>query len=198
MKNKFTFKKAYLLSLVPLVFTGLYLISMIFCSDAILYFTEYGFTPAVYLALAILIGTIALWAYCGVLFSRSKTKIGVSVLIANVIPILTTAIFLVMYAVYKYNGSEDLFVMAQLIGCLGTGSFGILSEVAYMIFSVSVVMQVFISFTACILVFMMGYAIGGPVEGKKKDKEKIAAELERERQKKAEKKANRSGKNLIK
>jgi hypothetical protein len=194
MKNKFTFKKAYLLSLVPLVFTGLYLISMIFCSDAILYFAEYGFTPAVYLALAILIGTIALWAYCGVLFSRSKTKIGVSVLIANVIPILTTAIFLVMYAVYKYNGSEDLFAMAQLIGCLGTGSFGILSEVAYMIFSVSVVMQVFISFTACILVFMMGYAIGGPVEGKKKDKEKIAAELERERQNKAERKAKRSGK----
>ena len=59
MKNKFIFKKVYLLSLVPLLSTALYLVSMIFCSDAILYFAEYGFTPPVYLALAILLGVIA-------------------------------------------------------------------------------------------------------------------------------------------
>ncbi|MBQ2988643.1 MAG: hypothetical protein IKM00_10700 [Clostridia bacterium] len=191
MKNKFTFKKVYLLSLVPLLSTALYLVSMIFCSDAILYFAEYGFTPAVYLALAILIGVIVLWAYCGVLFSRSNTKIGVSVLIANAIPILTTLIFMVLYIIYKYSGSEALFTVAELIGCLGTGAFGILSEVAYMLFSVSTLMQIFISFVACILVFMMGYAIGGPVEGKKKDKAAIAAELERDRQRKEQRKAQR-------
>ena len=194
MKNKFTFKKVYLLSLVPLISTALYLVSMAFCSDAILYFPEYGFTPAVYLALAILLAATALWAYCGFLFSRSKTKIGISVLIANIIPILTTLVFFILYIVYKSNASESLFAVAQLIGCLGTGAFGILSEIAYMIFRVSVVMQIFISFAACILIFMMGYAIGGPIEGKKKDKEKIAAELERDRQKKAEKKAQRQKK----
>ena len=194
MKNKFTFKKVYLLSLVPLISTALYLVSMAFCSDAILYFPEYGFTPAVYLALAILLAATALWAYCGFLFSRSKTKIGISVLIANIIPILTTLVFFILYIVYKSNASESLFAVAQLIGCLGTGAFGILSEIAYMIFRVSVVMQIFISFAACILIFMMGYAIGGPIEGKKKDKEKIAAELERDRRKKAEKKAQRQKK----
>ena len=194
MKNKFTFKKVYLLSLVPLISTALYLVSMAFCSDAILYFPEYGFTPAVYLALAILLAATALWAYCGFLFSRSKTKIGISVLMANIIPILTTLVFFILYIVYKSNASESLFAVAQLIGCLGTGAFGILSEIAYMIFRVSVVMQIFISFAACILIFMMGYAIGGPIEGKKKDKEKIAAELERDRRKKAEKKAQRQKK----
>ena len=50
MKNKSTFKKVYLLSLVPLLSIGLYLVSMVFCSDAILYFAEYGFTSEVYLA----------------------------------------------------------------------------------------------------------------------------------------------------
>ena len=182
MKNKFIFKKVYLLSLVPLLSTALYLVSMIFCSDAILYFAEYGFTPPVYLALAILLGVIALWAYCGFLFSRSNTKIGISVLIANAIPILTTAVFLVCYIIHKANGSESLFAAAELIGCLGTGAFGIISEIIYMLFNVSVLLQVFISFSACVLVFMMGYAIGGPIEGKKKDKEAIAAELARDKQ----------------
>jgi len=189
MKNKFTFKKVYLLSLVHLVSIALYLVSMIFCSDAILYFPEYGFTPAVYLALGILLATIALWAYCGFLFSRSKTGIGVSVLIANAIPILTTAIFLVLYVVYKATASESLFAAAELIGCLGCGSFGILSEVFYMLFQVSPLMQVFISFAACILVFMMGYAVGGPVEAKTKDKDKIRAELEADRKRREAKKS---------
>ena len=194
MKNKFIFKKAYLLSLVPLVSIGLYLVSMIFCSDAILYFTEYGFTPAIYLALGILVANTALWAYCGFLFQRSKTNIGISVLIFNAIPILTTVAFFVLYIVYKNTASEGLYELAQLIGCLGTGAFGIISEVSYMLFATSVFMQVFISFAACILVFMMGYAIGGPIEAKKKDKEKIAAELEKDKQRRQAKKSHRKKK----
>ena len=194
MKNKFNFKAVYLLSLVPLLSIALYLISMVFCSEAILYFAEYGFTTPVYIALGILLGMTALWAYCGLRFSRSGVKIGISVLIANAIPILTTAVFFVLYIVYKSNGSEDLFAIAQLIGCLGTGAFGIVSEIVYMIFSVSVLLQVFIGFAVCILVFMLGYAIGGPVDRKVKDKEKIAAELEKDRQRKAQRKTKTSKK----
>ena len=194
MKNKFTFKKVYLLSLVPLASIGLYLVSMIFCSDAILYFAEYGFTPAIYLALGILIANTALWAYCGFLFQRSKTNIGISVLIFNAIPILTTVTFVVLYIIYKSNASEGLYELAQLIGCLGTGAFGIISEISYMLFATSVFMQIFISFAACILVFMMGYAIGGPIEAKKKDKDKIAAELEKDKQRRQAKKSHRKKK----
>ena len=179
MKNKPAFKKVYLLSLVPLLSIGLYLVSMVFCSDAILYFAEYGFTSEIYLALGILLATIAIWAYSGFLFSRSKTQIGVATLIANFIPILSTATFFVLYLVYKANGSEKLFEVAQLIGCLGNGAFGIISEVVYMLASTTtVLMQVFISFASCVLVFMLGYALGGPIEAKTKDKAKIAAELE--------------------
>ena len=184
MKNKFIFKKVYLLSLVPLLSIAVYLASMIFCSDAILYFPETGFTSEIYLALGILIGSIALWAYCGFLFSRSNVKIGYSVLIANAIPILSTAAFFVLYIIYLSNGSEPVFEIAQLIGCLGSGAFGIVSEVVYMLFSVSVLLQVFISFAVCVIVFMLGYAIGGPIEAKRKDKEKIAAELAKKSKKK--------------
>ena len=189
MKNKFTFKAVYLLSLVPLVSIGLYLVSMAFCSDAILYFAEYGFTPEIYLALGILIAQIALWAFCGFLFSRSKTKLSVSVLVANLIPILATLTFFALYIVYKSNGSEKLYELAQLIGCLGNGAFGIISEVVYMLFAnISVMIQVFISFCSCIIVFMLGYAVGGPITAGAKDKEKIAAELERKKQRKNKKK----------
>ena len=188
MKNKFNFKKVYLLSLVPLLLIGLYLVSLVFCSDAILYFVEYGFTEEVYLALGILIGAIAIWGFCGFLFSRSGVKIGISVLIANAIPIVCTAVFFIMYIVYKVNGSEKLFEVAQVIGGLGSGAFGIIGEIVYMIFSISVMLQVCLSFAFCLLVFVLGYAIGGPIEGKKKDKEKIAAELEMEKQHKQNRK----------
>ena len=188
MKDKFTFKKIYLLALVHLISIGLYLVSMVFCSDAILYFVEYGFTAEIYLALGIFLSMTVLWAYCGFLFSRSKTPIGISVLIGNAIPILTTAIFFILYIVYKANGSEDLLSVAGLIGGLGVGSFGILGEVVFMIFAdTSTLLQIFISFAACVIVFMLGYAVGGPVA--RKDKSEVIKELEEERLRKEKKKA---------
>jgi len=191
MKNKFTFKKIYLLALVHLVSIGLYLVSMAFCSDAILYFVEYGFTPEIYLALAIFLSVTALWGYCGFLFSRSKTPIGISVLIGNAIPILTTGIFLILYIIYKFNASEALLNVASLIGGLGTGAFGILGEVIFMIFAdTSTLLQIFISFAACVIVFMLGYAVGGPVA--RKDKSAVIKELEEERLRKEQKKAKKA------
>ncbi len=187
MKNNFTFKKVYLLSLVPLLSIALYLVSIAFCSDAIMYFVEYGFQPEVYLALGIFLSMAVLWAFCGFLFSRSKVSIGASVLIGNAVPILTTGIFLILYVVYKFNASEDLFAIAQVIGGLGTGTFGILSEIIFMIFSnTSVLLQVAISFAACIIFFMLGYAVGGPVA--RKDKKEIIEKMEQERLRKEQKK----------
>jgi len=187
MKNNFTFKKVYLLSLVHLVSIALYLVSIAFCSDAIMYFAEYGFTGEIYLALAIFISTAVLWAYCGFLFSRARVSIGKSVLIGNAIPITAIAIFFILYVIYKFNASEQLFAVAELIGGLGTGAFGILSEIVFMIFSnTSALLQVAISFAACIIVFMLGYVIGGPVE--RKDKKEIVEKMERERLRKEQKK----------
>ncbi len=189
MKNKFTFKKVYLLSFVPLLSTLLYLVSIVFCSDAILYFVEYGFTAEIYLALGIFFFMAALWGYCGFRFSRSKTPIGLSILIGNAIPILTTGIFFILYILNKLIGSEALLDIAGLIGGLGTGAFGILGEIIFMIFSqTSTLLQIFISFAACVIVFMLGYAVGGPIARKEKDKTAIAAELEEERRRKERKK----------
>ena len=183
MKNKSVFKKVYLLSLIPLLSIALYLVSLVFCSDAILYFVEYGFTAEVYLALGIFLSMVAFWAYCGFLFSRSKVALGRSVLIANALPILATGIFFVLYVVYKINGSEDLFAIAELIGGLGNGAFGILGEIIFMIFNISVLFQVFISFGVCMVVFMLGYAIGGPIA--RKDKQAMIEKMEQEKSKQA-------------
>ena len=170
MKNKSAFKKVYLLSLIPLFSIALYLISIVFCSDAILYFVEYGFTAEVYLALGIFLSVAALWVYCGFRFSKEKVAFGPSVLIANALPILTTGIFVVLYVIYKINGSEDLFAIAELIGGLGVGTFGILGEIIFMIFSTSVLFQISISFAVYVILFMFGYAIGGPIARKEKQR----------------------------
>ena len=162
---------------------ALYLVSLVFCSDAILYFVEYGFTAEVYLALGIFLSMVAFWAYCGFLFSRSKVALGRSVLIANALPILATGVFFVLYVVYKINGSEDLFAIAELIGGLGNGTFGILGEIIFMIFNISVLFQVFISFGVCMVVFMLGYAIGGPIA--RKDKQAMIEKMEQEKSKHA-------------
>ena len=187
MKNKFEFKKVYLLSLIPVLSIALYLVSIVFCSDAILYFADYGFQPEVYLALGIFFGMAVLWAYCGFRFSRAKVSIVTSVLVGNAIPILTTGIFLVLYVVYKANASEDILAIAELIGGLGTGTFGILGEIIFMIFSkTSTLLQVAIAFSACMISFLLGYVIGGPVA--RKDKKAIIEKMEKERLLKEQKK----------
>ena len=187
MKNKSIFKKVYLLSLIPLLSIAIYLISIAFCSDAILYFKEYGFQPEVYLALFLFLAMAVLWSYCGSRFSRAKVSIGLSVLIANAIPILTTAVFFVLYIMNEFNPSENLFAAAQLIGGLGTGTFGILGEIVFAFaHTISALLQVAISFAACIIFFMLGYAVGGPVA--RKDKQEIIKKMEQERLRKDQKK----------
>ncbi|MBQ3489893.1 MAG: hypothetical protein IJA86_04820 [Clostridia bacterium] len=180
-KNKFTFKKVYLLSLVPILFVLLYLVHLIFFSEALWYFVEYGFTSEIYMALGLFLAMAVLWTFCGFWFARSKVAFGPAVLIANAIPILSTAVFLVLYIIYKSNGSEELLSFAELIGGLGIGTFGIISELIFSIFEISILFQIFIGFAVCVVLFMLGYAIGGPITRKKKDKETILTELEQER-----------------
>ena len=51
-------------------------------------------------------------------------------------------------------------------------------------------LQIFISFAACVIVFMLGYAVGGPVA--RKDKSAVIKELEEERLRKEQKKAKKA------
>jgi hypothetical protein len=90
-------------------------------------------------------------------------------LIGNFLPILTTLAYLVLYIVAKFAESAVILDTASVIGALGTGVFGVVGAVFYALTPFSIeLLQVFVSFIFEILVFVVGYSIGGSVYKKKK------------------------------
>ncbi len=161
-KEKFVFKKVYLLSLIPILSVALYLAMM-----------AGGLVEEVYLWTAIaLIAMSVAWSACGFLFARSRVTLMQSVLIANFFPILTTAAYFVLYVIGVFGESELLMNVASVIGALGTGVFGVTGVIFYALAPFSIeFLQIFLSLAVELIVFVVGYSIGGSV-GKKKKTEK--------------------------
>ena len=165
-KNSF-WKNVYLLSLVPLVSIVIYLGMLMGLTDSILYIPDNGFTVEAFLSMLILLAMTFVWAFCGFLFSRSRVSIFPAVIIANAIPIVTTVVYFVLYIVYKFCESDTVLGIAEVIGGLGTGIFGILSEFIYLLVPFSMTLwQVFINFAFQIIVFVVGYSIGASMRKK--------------------------------
>ncbi|MBQ8497906.1 MAG: hypothetical protein IJ489_10710 [Clostridia bacterium] len=159
MKEKFCWKNVYLLALVPVVSVLLYLgMLMSGLLDTI------GVLTVVFL-----VAMSIVWGACGFVFSRARVTLFHSVWIANLIPILTTAAYLILYVVYKFVESEALYNVTSIIGALGTGIFGVVGAVFYALAPFSLeLLQVLISFIFQIIVFAVGYSIGASVGKKKK------------------------------
>lgn len=159
MKEKFTWKNVYLLALVPVVSVLLYLGMLM---SGLL--DEIGALTVGFLVLMSIV-----WGACGFVFSRSRVTLFQSVWIGNLLPILTTAAYFILYIVYKFSESEALYDITSIIGALGTGVFGVVGAVFYALTPFSLeLLQVFISFIFQILVFIVGYSIGASVGKKKK------------------------------
>lgn len=158
MKEKFVWKNVYLLALVPIVSVLLYLGML-----------AGGLLEEIYVwTVVALVGMSAAWAACGFLFSRARVTLFHSVCIGNLLPILTTAVYLVLYVVCKFVESEALLNVASVIGALGTGVFGVVGAVFYALTPFSLeLLQVFVSFIFQVIVFVVGYSIGASTVKKK-------------------------------
>ena len=163
MKQKFIWKNVYLLALVPIVSVFLYLAML-----------AGGLLEEIYIWTVVALVLMSLvWGACGFLFSRSRVTAFQAILIGNIFPILTTTAYFLLYVISKFAESEALFDIASVIGGLGTGVFGTIGNIFYVLTPFSLeLLQVFVSLAFEIIVFLVGYSIGGSIGKKKKSAKK--------------------------
>ncbi len=154
-------KPVYLTALFPLASTALYLALMGLSTTE-----DFGF--GVLAIIGFLAVTVA-WGFIGLLFAKSKVLLFPATLIANIIPIITTIVYAVLFCISQVTESDAMLETAEIIGGLGTGFFGILGTLLYALIPLAL-FEVFINFGFSILVFIIGYSIGasGASRGKKK------------------------------
>lgn len=158
--KKQIFKPIYLTALFPLLSTVLYLMLMGLSTSE-----DFGFSA---FAIIGFIAVTAAWGYIGALFAKTRNLLLPSVVIAHIIPIITTVIYTILYLVAQFNESTELEDIAIVIGGLGTGFFGILGTLLYALIPLSL-FEVYINFVYSILVFIIGFAIGASSIGKKSE-----------------------------
>ena len=161
-QEKFIFKKAYFLALVPVLSIVLYLGML-----------AGGLLEEIYLWTVIsLIAMSVIWVGAGFLFARSRVTLLQSIMIGNLLPIISTLVYFVLYVIGIFGESEPLMDLASIIGALGTGVFGVAGAAFYALTPFSMeLLQVLVSLALEIIVFVIGYSIGGSI-GKKKKTEK--------------------------
>lgn len=158
-------KSVYFFALFPILSVGLYLLLMVlgqaedFAVGGILAF----------------IAVTAFWGFVGSLFARARLTLGKSLFIANAIPLLTTAVYTVLYVIARFSDSEPILNAAEVIGGLGTGIFGILGTMLYAIIPVASkisLFEVYINIVFMLVVFAVGFSIGTSSHSGKKTAEK--------------------------
>ena len=156
-QHKNSGKLIYLLALLPVLSTGLYLLLM-----------SVGQTENfAVLGILVFLVAIAIWGICGALFARSGIPFIKSALIGNAFPILCGVVYTILYVIATFAESEAILNVAEIIGGLGTGMFGIFGTLLYMVIPLSL-FEVYINLVFCLLVFGIGYAIGISGRAKKK------------------------------
>ena len=157
--NQKKFKPMYLSALIPIASIIFYLAMMIA-----------GLADAFNLIALVVFLATAGWSAVGAWFARAKNTFTKSVLIANAIPFLCSVVYLALYLIAKVTIVEEevnltgeviitLLDVAEIIGGLGTGLFGLLSTWLYAFGDLGF-FEVWINLVYSILVFAVGYALG--------------------------------------
>ena len=173
--NQKTFKPIYLSALIPLASIVLYLIMMVL-----------GLADAFnFIALIVFLAATVGWGAVGAWFAKTKNTFTRSALIAYALPLLCTAVYVILYLIAKVTVVEEevnltgeviitLLDVAEIIGGLGTGLFSLLSTWLYSFADLGF-FEVLINLVYSIVAFAVGFAIGSSVKPKKKDSVKAVA-----------------------
>lgn len=158
----------YLSALIPIASIALYLGMMIA-----------GFADAFnFIALIVFLAATVGWGAIGAWYAKTKNTFTKSVLIANAIPLLCTVVYVILYAIAQVTVIEEevnltgeviitLLDVAEIIGGLGTGLFGLLSTWIYAFVDLGF-FEVLINLVYSILAFAVGYALGVSFKPNKK------------------------------
>ena len=166
--NQKMFKPMYLSALIPIASIALYLVMMIL-----------GLADAFNLiALVVFLAATVGWGAVGAWFAKTKNTFTKSVLIANAIPLLCAMVYVILYIIAQMTVIEEevnltgeviitLLDVAEIIGGLGTGLFGLLSTWLYAFGDLGF-FEVLINLVYSILAFAVGYALGVSFKPNKK------------------------------
>lgn len=166
--NQKMFKPMYLSALIPIISIALYLGMMIA-----------GLADAFNLiALVVFLAATVGWGLVGAWFAKTKNTFTKSVLIANAIPLLCAMVYVILYIIAQMTVIEEevnltgeviitLLDVAEIIGGLGTGLFGLLSTWLYAFGDLGF-FEVLINLVYSILAFAVGYALGVSFKPNKK------------------------------
>lgn len=158
----------YLSALIPIISIALYLGMMIA-----------GLADAFNLiALVVFLAATVGWGLVGAWFAKTKNTFTKSVLIANAIPLLCAMVYVILYIIAQMTVIEEevnltgeviitLLDVAEIIGGLGTGLFGLLSTWLYAFGDLGF-FEVLINLVYSILAFAVGYALGVSFKPNKK------------------------------
>lgn len=158
----------YLSALIPIISIALYLGMMIA-----------GLADAFNLiALVVFLAATVGWGLVGAWFAKTKNTFTKSVLIANAIPLLCAMVYVILYIIAQMTVIEEevnltgeviitLLDVAEIIGGLGTGLFGLLSTWLYAFGNLGF-FEVLINLVYSILAFAVGYALGVSFKPNKK------------------------------
>lgn len=158
----------YLSALIPIASIALYLVMMIL-----------GLADAFNLiALVVFLAATVGWGAVGAWFAKTKNTFTKSVLIANAIPLLCAMVYVILYIIAQMTVIEEevnltgeviitLLDVAEIIGGLGTGLFGLLSTWLYAFGDLGF-FEVLINLVYSILAFAVGYALGVSFKPNKK------------------------------
>lgn len=160
--NKNLLRPVYLLALLPILSTAVYLflMSLGYAED----FNIIGFL--VFLAAS------AGWLYVGMLFSGARLTFVRSMLIANGFPLLIIAVYAVLLVIAKFGDMEALLNATMIIGGLGMGIFGLFGAMLAEIIPVAgfYLFEPFIDMVFYLSVFAIGFAIGTSRNAKREKK----------------------------
>lgn len=147
----------YFLALLPVLSVALYLLLM-----------SIGQTENfAIVGILIFIVMIVVWGFAGALFARNGIPFGKAVLVGNAFPLLCAAVYTILYIIAKFADSEALVNVAEVIGGLGMGMFGLLGTMLYVIIPLEL-FEVYINLVFTLLIFACGFAIGTSGRAKKK------------------------------
>lgn len=168
--NQIKQKTVYFSALFPAISIVLYLGTMVLgLAD--------GFN---FIALLIFLAATVGWGATGAWFARTRNTFIKSSLIANALPILCTIVYTILYLIARINEMEPeinltgeeiitLLDVAEIIGGLGTGLFGLLSTWLYNFVDLGY-FEVLANLLFSLVVFAVGFAIGSSTKSKQKNK----------------------------
>lgn len=110
------------------------------------------------LGVAMLVGTLVCWGFVGAFFARKRATLMQGILIAHIIPFITTIMYTILCAIGSLTDAASVKNAGELIGVLGMGFFNTVGTYVFLITPVKFI-EIYLDLIAMVGIFAIGYAI---------------------------------------